>query len=132
MTHHIVYTIIYVMINIYIFWFCILFIRVGENWQIQLATYLWINHILIVNKAKCQYVTTIVSIYSGFRNGKQCHGLYRLALNNVLIGWQMTEFNCLKFSFLWNLWTVGTLSTYTLPLNSSSPKLNRMTPTLPR
>ena len=33
---------------------------------------------------KFQYVTNhCPHIYPGFRNGKQCHGFYRLALNNV-------------------------------------------------
>ena len=36
-----------------------------------------------VYKAKLQYVTIVVNIYPGIRDGTQCRGLYCLALNNI-------------------------------------------------
>ena len=46
--------------------------------------------------AKLQYVTIVVYIYPGFRNGKQCHFLCCLASNFVL-SVQMSCYYCWKY-----------------------------------
>ena len=47
-------------------------------------TYNFISIYYIINKAKFQYVITVVYKYPGFRNDKQCISLYCLTLNICL------------------------------------------------
>ena len=59
-----------------------------------------------VDNSVDKYVTTVVYIYPGFINGKQCHGLYRLALNNVSFystGRQMTSILLFVMSPIYNV-----------------------------